>query len=290
MTPDKIGLQTYSVWEELSRDFDGTLQRIASLGFSHVEYFSGLGKNAEEMRRSLDAAGLECVSAHCSMAELLASLDARLDFAARLGVRYLVCAMPWVRDPSALRPDPALGPFGVVFAAIEALTLDDWRWNAEQMNRIGERAHAAGIQLAYHNHNFEFRTFGAEPAYDLFLRWTDPELVKMELDCGWAQVAGRDPAAYLAAHPSRFRLLHVRDFEPGFAPSAELKMTTPDLLGPAVPAVVGKGVVRYPETLRAARSTGVETCFIERDPFFRRRPTMEMLADDLASLRSLLAE
>ena len=65
-------------------------------------------------------------------------------------------------------------------------------------------------------------------------------------------------------------------------------MTAPDLLGPAVPAVVGSGVVRYPETLEAARRAGVETCFIERDPFFRPRPMMEMLADDLTALRRLL--
>lgn len=288
MPLERIGLQLYSVWEDLARDFEGTLRLIAGLGFTQVEYFGGLGKGAAELRGWLKAAGLECGSAHWSMAEWLADPDARLDFAVQLGVRYFVCAMPWVRDPSKLRADPAAGPFGTVFAAIRALTRDDWKWNAEQLNLMGERARAAGIQLAYHNHNFEFRIFDGEPAYHLLLQWTDPELVKMELDCGWARVAGRDPAAWLAAHPSRFRLLHIRDFEPGFEPSTDLRMTAPDLLGPAVPAVVGSGVVRYPETLEAARRAGVETCFIERDPFFRPRPMMEMLADDLTALRRLL--
>ena len=140
----------------------------------------------------------------------------------------------------------------------------------------------------YHNHNFEFRKFGGVAAYDMLLAWTDPELVKMELDCGWAVVAGEDPAAYLAVDPGRFRLLHVRDFEAGFAPSVELNMTTPELLGPAAPAIVGSGVVPDVQVLRAAREAGVESCFIERDPFFRRRPMMEMLGEDVAALRGPL--
>jgi sugar phosphate isomerase/epimerase len=186
----EIGLQLYSAWEELARDFHGTLRRIASMGFAQVEYFGGLNRQAAEVRQALEAAGLRCPSAHWPMAELVEDFEARLECARELRVRYLVCAMPWVRDASQLRADPAAGPFAMVFQAIAALTLDDWKWNAEQLNRMGERARKAGIELAYHNHNFEFRRYEGAAAYDRLLAWTDPELVKMELDCagrGWRE-------------------------------------------------------------------------------------------------------
>lgn len=188
------------------------------------------------------------------MPELLADADGCLKFADELAVRHVVCSVPWVRDASQLKPDPAAGRFAIFFAAVAALTLDDWKWNAD-------------LHL---------------------LRLTDPDLVKMEFDCGWAAVAGENPAGYLTDYPERFRRLHIRDFEPGFAPSTGMWMTTPELLGPAVPAVVGTGIMNYEALLPAARAAGVETCYVERDPFYRPAPMLDLVAADYKGLSNVV--
>jgi len=281
----EYGLQLYSVSEDLARDFEGTLRSVAEIGFAHVELF---GQPRSELRDALASYGLECRSAHTSMPELLANAEGIIAFAAELDARYLVCSAPWMRDASRLTADPTLEPFATFFSAVAALTLDDWKWNAEQLNRFGEQAHAAGLQLAYHNHNFEFREFGGVPAYERLLESTDADLVKMELDCGWACIAGRDPAAYIRGNADRIRLLHVRDFEPGFKPTTVLTMTSPELLGPATPAVIGTGVVDYPDVLAAAREGSIDACFVERDPFWKGMPMLEAVRRDYESLRGLV--
>ena len=97
-------------------------------------------------------------------------------------------------DPSRYKADPQGGQLALFLAVIRGLTLDDWKWNADKFNKVGEQIKKAGLQRAYHNHNFEWRTYDGLVAYDEFLRRTDPALVKLELDCGWAAVAGKDPA------------------------------------------------------------------------------------------------
>lgn len=173
--------------------------------------------------------------------------------------------------------------FAPFFAAIAALRPDDWRWNADHLNRIGTRLQTAGIQLACHGHNFEFRDFGGIVAYDELLRLTDPALVKLEIDCGWLCIAGRNPADYLTKYPDRCRLLHLRDFAPGFTPTTEMRMTTPELPGPATPAVPGQGIIDYPAVLAAAAKAGVEHYFIERDPFWKGLPILEALRRDFSA-------
>jgi len=144
-----------------------------------------------------------------------------------------------------------------------------------------------GLELAYHGHNFEFRDFDGVIAYDELLRLTDPDIVKLELDCGWVCVAGRDPVYYLTNHADRCTMLHARDFESGFTPTTAMVMTSPELLGPATPAVVGTGIVDYPAVLAAARRAGTRHCFVERDPFWKGLPILEALERDFRSLVSL---
>ena len=134
----------------------------------------------------------------------------------------MVVTVPWVADPSRFKPDPQAGEFGLFIAIINGLTLDDWKWNAEQFNKVGDQVKQAGLQLAYHNHNFEWKSYGSVTGYDEFLSLTDPGLVKLELDCGWATVAGQDPVAYLTKYPERYSLLHIKDFRKGFTPRTTL--------------------------------------------------------------------
>lgn len=284
-----IGLQLYSVSEELAKDFDGTLARLSAIGFQKAEVagFIAGGRSATEIRTALDRHNMVCPSVHFAMPELLQDLDGKIAFAHDLGAESIVCAAPWIRDMSRLHIDPDGGMFAAFFAAIAALDLDDWRWNADHLNRMGTRLREEGLELAYHGHNFEFRDFDGVIAYDELLRLTDPAIVKLELDCGWVCVAGRDPVYYLKNHAARCTMLHARDFEPGFTPTTEMEMTSPELLGPATPAVVGTGIVDYPAVLAAASRAGTKHCFVERDPFWKGLPVLEALERDFRSLGSL---
>ena len=148
----------------------------------------------------------------------------------------MVCSSPQRRDPQAKG----------------ALTLDDWRWAAAEFNRIGEKIKAAGMTFGYHNHGPEFGSEGGVVFYDELLRLTDPKFVVFEMDCGWISAAGRNPVEYLSKTPERFPMLHVKDMVKG--PTGQFHST-----------VMGRGVVNYRETLRAA--TGLKHYFIEQEEF-----------------------
>src|SRR5207248_658399 len=105
----------------------------------------------------------------------------RIDTAKELGEEYMVMSVPWVADPSRFQSANQMDMFR---AMLKGLTLDDWKWNAEQFNKLGEQLKKAGLKLAYHNHNFEFRKMGDTTGYDELLRLTDPDLVFLQMDCG----------------------------------------------------------------------------------------------------------
>ena len=284
-----LGLQLYPLLKELALDFDGTLAAVARLGVRRVEVPSFVlsGRTWTEVRQALDTHGLVCPSVHFGMTELLSGAESSVAAARTVGASFVVCAAPWIRDPSRVAATDPSNPFAFFLAAIAALDLDDWRWNAEQLNRIGAAIQSAGLQLAYHSHNFDFQRFGDTVAYDELLQLTDADLVKLELDCGWTAVAGLDPVRYLNEHPDRFRLLHARDYLPGFSPTTEMTMAMlQSSQGPA-PAILGEGVVDYRAIVAAARRAGTEECFIEREPFVSGAPILDALAQDYRNLSRL---
>jgi sugar phosphate isomerase/epimerase len=231
-----IGLQLYSVRDLLPKDFDGTLRKVSAAGYTEVEAAGYYGKSAKELRAAMDRAGLRCVSTHHSMAELVQRLDTLIEYGNQLGLDYIVCPSPMHRDPNEKGP----------------LDLDDWRWAAGVLNRIGEKVKAAGMIFGYHNHGPEFGSEGGVVFYDELLRKTDPKLVVFELDCGWGASAGRNPVDYLSKTPERFPLLHVKDMVKG--ENGQFHST-----------VMGRGVVDYQPILRAA--TGLKHAFIEQEEF-----------------------
>jgi sugar phosphate isomerase/epimerase len=231
-----IGLQLYSVRELLPRDFDGTLRKLSAAGYTEVEAAGYYGRPAKEFRGAMDRAGLRCVSTHHPMADLILRLDELIEYGNRLGLDYIVCPSPMHRDPAAKGP----------------LALDDWRWAAGELNRIGEKVKAAGMIFGYHNHGPEFGSEGGVVFYDELLRKTDPRLVVFEMDCGWVVSAGRNPVDYLSKTPERFPLLHVKDMVKGAN-------------GVFHSTVMGRGVVDYKPILRAA--TAVKHAFIEQEEF-----------------------
>ena len=126
---------------------------------------------------------------------------------------------------------------------------------------MGTKAKAAGLQFAYHNHNFEFKPLaGGKIGYDIILSETDPSLVKFELDCGWMAAAGHDPVEYLTKYPKRYRLLHIKDFHPTEKPSVGLEESERPKA-----AELGRGHVDYKPIFAAAAKTEVELYYVERN-------------------------
>jgi sugar phosphate isomerase/epimerase len=249
-----IGLQLYSVRELLPKDFDGTLRKLAAAGYLEVEAAGYYDRTAAQFRHSMDQAGLRCISTHHALAPLRAHLDEYIEYAHTVGMSYIVCPSPMRRDP----------------AAKGELNLDDWRWVAGELNRIGEKVQAAGMVFGYHNHGPEFGTEGGVVFYDELLRLTDPKLVVFEMDCGWVFAAGRNPVDYLSKTPERFPLLHVKDMARGA--NGEFHST-----------VLGHGAMNYAPILRAA--TGMKHYFIEQEEF--DIDAMEALRLDAEYMRKL---
>ncbi len=192
-----IGLQLYTVGKEMDSDPAGTLKQVAEAGYQTVE-LSPMAKVAtKDLRKMLDDNGLKNPSGHFLLPDLMGGLQQKIDDAKQLGQEFMVVTVPWVADASRLQSTPGSDQMASFISLLNGLTLDDWKWNAEQFNQLGAKIKSAGLQLAYHNHNFDFRSYGETTGYDEFLRLTDPDLVKLELDCGWVVVAGKDPATYL---------------------------------------------------------------------------------------------
>ncbi len=264
-----IGLQLYSVRDLLPKDYEGTLRQLGALGYREVEAAGFFGHTPSEVKQAMEHAGLNCVSAHYPLRDLLPKVDETIQFGKDLGLKYIVCASPWLKDPSRVK-DPGSR------AARDAMTLDDWRWNAEQFNRIGERVNAAGIRFAHHNHTAEFRSEKGVVFYDELMRATDPAKVKFEMDCGWVVVGGAKPVDYLTRYASRISMLHVKEFK--------MEGWTP---GPAPPpsTEMGRGSIDYRPIFEAAKKAHIEHAFVEQEEF--DMPPMEALKIDADYMRAL---
>lgn len=264
-----LGLQLYSVRDILPKDYEGTLKQLSALGFREVEAAGFFGRTPSQVKQAMEQAGLRCVSAHYPLKALLPQLDETIQYGKDLGLNYIVCASPWFEDPSRVKDPNSRG-------AREAMTLDDWRWNADQFNRIGEKVNAAGMRFAYHNHTPEFRSENGVVFYQQLLRSTDPVKVSFELDCGWAVVAGVNPADYLTKYPGRFSMLHVKDFKmtPAVTPATAPSSTE-----------LGRGTIDYRAIFEAAKKAKIEHAFVEQEEF--DMPAMAALKIDADYMKAL---
>src|SRR3954451_6510525 len=251
-----VGLQLYSVREQLPKDLDGTLHQLGAIGIKEVEAAGYFHKTAAEFRHSLDAAGLRCVSTHHALLELKPKLDEWIEYGHTLGLEYIVCSWAGVhRDP----------------ARKGEMNLDDWRYAADEFNKVGEKVKAAGMTFGYHNHWVEFGTENGVVFYDELLKRTDPKLVVMEMDCGWVVAGGHNPVDYLSKTPERFPLLHVKDLA-----------KQPD--GKYKNVVMGKGPIDFKPIMQAA--TGLKHYFIEQEEF--QGDPMTDFREDVEYMRKIM--
>lgn len=265
-----LGLQLYSVRELLPKDFAGTLKQIGALGYREVEAAGFFGHSATEVKQAMQAAGLRCVSAHYSSDDLHAKFDPVLAFGKELGLEYIICSFPG-KDPKHK------GENKNTKDQAHSFTLDDWRWNADDFNHIGEKVKAAGMQFGYHNHTMEFRSQDGVVPLDELIRLTDPKLVTIELDCGWVKVGGGDPVAYLRRYPKRISMLHIKDFKHTDKPAS--------VTNPPEAAELGQGTIDYRPIFEAAKGADIKHYFVEQEQF--DMPPMEALKIDADYIRKL---
>lgn len=260
-----LAIQLYSVRDQLKNDYEGTLAQVARAGFRDVESAGYFGKSAAEVKQALQKSGLRCVSAHHSHADLRQKFDELLAFDKEIGVDYFICSSPTFKEPL---------PPGLP-ASTRTMTLDDWRWNAEQFNKMAEKTAAVGIRFGYHNHVHEFELIDGTVPYMELLRIMDPAKTTLELDCGWACVAGVKPQDLLRDHPNRFTMLHIKDFKNPAAGQKGAKVTE-----------LGQGDIDYrPIFQKAAKTQKIRHAFVEQEAF--DMPWLDSLKVDADYMRSL---
>lgn len=245
-----IGVQLYTLRDEMEKDVKGTLRKVAELGFEGVEFAGYYNIPAEEMRAMLDEFGLKAFSTHVGLNRLRDDLQGEIAYAKTIGAQYMPC--------SYIEPQDRRNP-------------EDWRGLIEYFKATADEVSKHGLQFCYHNHEFEFETkLDGMSVYDLLFDTIDVRMMKSELDVCWVQYAKEDPLAYIRKYAGRLPLLHTKDFKRG----EDNAMITLQL---------GQGEVDLPAVLEEASRAGVEWLIVEQD--FCQNPPFESVEASLNWLK-----
>jgi len=233
-----LNVQLYTVRDAVSKNLEGTLERLAGLGYKNIELYgyngTFFGKTANEFKTILSNTGIKVLSSHHTTGiamkgkgTLSDGWDKAVEDVHALGAEYMVCAFlfPNERTPEIYKSLPAM------------------------FEKAATATKAAGIQFAYHNHDFEFEKLGDTLVYDFLLNNTPADLVKMEMDLYWISKAGQDPVQYFEKYPGRFHLWHVKDMETGTKAITE----------------VGNGTINFDRIFKARKKAGLKYWFVEQD-------------------------
>ncbi len=232
-----VGLQLYSLREQLAKDIPGSLSRVRDFGIRYVELAGTYGMSTDKFRGELEAAGLTPVSGHFSYEQFRDHLGDVIREARAFGLRYVGCA--WI---------PHQEPFDEK-TCLEA---------ASVFNRAGAALAAGGMKFFYHTHGYEFRPVKGGTLFDLLISETKPDSVCFEMDIFWMVHAGQDPVRLFDRYGSRFQLMHLKDMRKG-TPTGLFTGST-DV---ANDVSLGAGTINLPAALKAARTAGVKWYFIE---------------------------
>lgn len=224
-----IGVQLYTVSDQLRTDFEGTLEKVAQVGYKQVEFAGYSNKTPEQVRALLDRLKLKAPSSHISMDALRRDLEAQMQIAQTIGHEYITI-------PSLGRTETPMN------------TVDAWKRIAAECNTMGQKLQSRGLKLAFHSHSAEFVDVGGgKTGMDIFVSETDPVVFNFQIDLGWAFVAKQDAVAWFKRYPNRFRMWHVKDITGGR------------------PTAVGSGEIDFKPTFAAWKDSGLEYFFVEQD-------------------------
>lgn len=237
-----VGLQLYTLRELLPKDVKGVIEQVAKAGYKEVETYgytaeAGFwGLEAKSFKALLEANGLKAPSGHFGLDEFIRSgnkdlLKPLIEGAVALEMEYFTC--PYV--DATLRPD-----------------LEGFKKVAARLNEAADLCKQSGLQMAYHNHDFEFQKYGETTGYDVLLQETNQDLVHFEMDLYWVVRSGNDPVALFDKHPGRFVMWHVKDM---------------DKTDNTINTEVGNGKIDFKSIYKHAKQAGLKHLIVEQENF-----------------------
>lgn len=227
----RIGLELYSVRNEMKKDPEATLAAVRAMGYNDVELlwsFNNFDRTPEQVRAALDHVGLHAPSGHIAPEALLKDWQKSVDAARLVGSEYLIV--------------PSL-------PAETNKSLDAWKLWAERFNNAGQIANKAGLWLAFHNEPDHMKPINGQVPLDLFIQWTDPNVVRHQLDVGNMLLGGGDPMRYLTKYKDRYWSFHLKDVTANKKSDTEL----------------GKGVFDFKKFLAAIPNLDRKPCYVEQE-------------------------
>ncbi len=267
-----VALQLYSVRDDLAKDFEGTIRKVAAMGYQGVEP-AGCPIPMEKMKEIFDKYGLACPSAHVPLAALAADPEGELAKCKLLGMQYV--AVPYLGDGER----PGQPGFEDTLAKIRA---------------IGETAKKLGLTLLYHNHDFEFVKIDGKYGLDVMYETIPADLLQTELDTCWVNVGGEDPAAFVLKYSGRAPVVHLKDFVmKGKKPKKLYDLIGVEDDGEAADEEafsfrpVGYGVQDIPAILEASEKAGAKWVVVEQDMPAKGQTPMESVALSREYLKKL---
>jgi sugar phosphate isomerase/epimerase len=245
-----IALQFYSVRDESSKDFIGTLEKVAEIGYEGIE-FAGFGDlKASELKGHLDRLGLKAVGSHTPRELLQNNLDEVIEYHLEIGSKYIAC------------------PY------FKADTRDGYLEVAKFFNKVGEECRKKGLVFCYHNHDFELTKFDGTYALDLLYENTDPENMQAEIDTYWVNFAGIDEAEYVLKYAGRCPLVHIKDRK---ARNSDRHAFTE----------VGTGIIDIKRLVLASEKAGAEWLIVEQDK--SEMPSLKSVEISFNNLKKIVA-
>ena len=249
-----VGVQVYSVRDDAKADLRGTLEKIKKMGYDGVELAGLYGNDPAEIKKMCEEIGLVPISAHVPYVDLVKDTEVTLAQYATIGCRFV--AVPYLN--SEYRPGTDKFPEVI-----------------ENVKKIGKCAKEMGIQLVYHNHDFEFVKLDGKYALDVLYDEVPAEYLATELDTCWVNVGGENPAEYLRKYKGRAEIVHLKDFM-GEKSDDMYELIGIEKKGPTKPKnfefrPVGSGLQNFPAILEACEDVGAEWVIVEQD-----NPSMDL--------------
>ena len=262
-----IAIQVYTVDADATKDFEGTMRALKAMGYDGVELAGTYGSTAVELKKICDEIGLAIVGAHVNLNEI--EDDAILSDYAATGMKYI--AIPHLKAPKTEEE------LAAVIARIRA---------------AGQACKAKGLQLLYHNHDFEFQKINDKYILEHYYDEIPADLLQTELDVCWVNVGGEEPAAYVRKYTGRSPLLHLKDF------TGVKSSNMYNLIGQAAVRdesaakfdyrPVGYGKQDVPAIVAAAEDAGCEWLVVEQDRCSMGRTALECAHMSVNYLKSFL--
>lgn len=249
-----IGIQLYTIRKELEENFEGSLIKLANIGFNTVETAGYndrkfYGYKPKYFKKYMNNLGLYAQSSHANVQ--LKNVDQIIEDTLEVGMDYLV--------------KPSIN-------GERRKSIDDYKRIADEFNLIGERCMKSGLRFAYHNHAFEFEELEGQIPYNLLLENTDSENLTMQLDTYWMVYGGFQPVDYFKKYPGRFELFHIKDMD-----DSKKRESTE----------IGNGTIDFEEIFKVNKISGMKYFFLEQESF--NMPVFKSLAISYNYLNNILA-